>query len=157
LKEKFMIKLMLVLVPFLTMVGCQNRPSTSPYILATYDKSGGFVGFDQRFVVRSDGQLILDDRRTKQRTEAMVPEHELERLRGLVESAEFRETQRQYTAEGSDLITYTIEAATPTRTHTVSTMDAAAAKPPQIVSDVIEELERLIALAREASAPGKGR
>jgi hypothetical protein len=145
--------LMVILTPVfllpMILAGCSSPPRGEPYNLVIYDKSGGFVGFDQHFVVRSDGQLVLEDRRRKQRVEAVVPESELKRLRELIESAEFRETQRQYLAEGSDLITYTIEATTPTRKHTVSTMDAAAAKPPAIVTDVIAELERLIALARE--------
>ena len=125
-----------------------------PEILATYDKSGGIAGFNERLVVRNDGRLVLDDKRTGKMHEASVDTGSLQSLRDLFASEEFLATERSYRVEsGADLITYTIEARTPGRTHTVTTMDSAGHPP--VVTRAIEQLDHLTGLARQREVPAR--
>jgi hypothetical protein len=143
-----MLRPLTIVLPALIFLACQPRPGPGSTILATYDKSGGFVGFNQRLVVHESGALALDDKREHRLYETEVDPGTLERLRELLSSAEFQSAQRQYPQpDGADLITYTIEARAKGRTHTVTTMDTAAH--PAAVQHAIAELDRLAQLARE--------
>jgi hypothetical protein len=144
---------MVVLFTILPLVSCQAPRYAGPQMVATYDKSGGIAGLNQRLIVRSDGSMLLHDRRAGVRLEALVDPGTIEPLVELVHSAEFAGARRLYPGDpgGADLMTYTIEAQLPARRHTVTTMDSA--QPPEIVQRVIDELERLAQITRERGRP----
>ena len=135
----------------LPLLACQSTSRSGPAILATYERSGGFAGFDQRLVVKDSGALALNDRRENRLYETDLDPGTLDRLRALLSSPEFLAAKRSYAADGYDLITYVIDARTPQRTHTVTTMDTASHPP--IVQQAIEELDRLAQLVRERGQP----
>jgi hypothetical protein len=150
---RFCIALLLSGVPLMPLAGCQSSPRPGSDILATYDKTGGIAAFNQRLVVRESGGLALDDKRAGRVLETDLDPGSLDHLRELLASSDFLQARRQYTVEGgADLITYTIEARTPRRAHTVTTIDSA--DHPPAVQAAIEELDRLAQLARERGRAG---
>jgi hypothetical protein len=144
-----------VALGMMSAAGCAGGGGAQqPEILATYEKSGGIAGFNERLVVRNDGRLVLDDKRTGKMHEAAVDTGSLQSLRDLFASEDFQSAERSYRAErGADLITYTIEARTPGRTHTVTTMDSAGHPP--VVMRAIEHLDHLSGLARQREVPAR--
>jgi hypothetical protein len=97
---------------------------------------------------------VLDDKRAGSVHEASVDAGSLQPLRDLFASEEFLSAQRAYRAEhGADLITYTIEARTPGRTHTVTTMDSAGH--PAVITRAIEQLDHLNGVARQRQVPAR--
>jgi hypothetical protein len=108
-------------------------------VVVTYHKSGGFAGIDETLTVYADGRLELQSRYAGSKT-AQVDPSTLGELLKLLASPEFGALQPSYETAGADLITYTITVSGSAQPAVV-TMDAA--RHPRILSQVIEELEKL--------------
>lgn len=114
-------------------------------VLVTYEKSGGIAGIDETLTVRGDGSLELIERGGAAKQAQLAPA-DLDRLRGLLASPEFAALRPLYKAAGADFFTYTITASVNGGTQTVVTQDGA--QHPAVLSQVLEELERLRAQVR---------
>lgn len=140
------------LVVLLALVGCAASGNRPGGIIATYEKVGGFAGFNTRLVVRNDGAMTLEDRKAGRTTQATADPASVERLRALAASPDLRSIQSAYSPPpgGADLLTYDITISTDRGSRSVRTTDAA--EHPQIVTDLIGVLDDLWGQAR-ATAP----
>ena len=129
-------------VMFLTLAGCSPRAAApASEVSVVYEKTGGFMPFNDRFVVRGDGSLAYTDRKKSTRTGKVAPA-DLQHLRLLLASREFQDAVAEYRAKGgADLVTHRIEATIDGRTKTVLWETGAPA--PAVVEQVIAELEKL--------------
>src|SRR2546423_1108870 len=124
----------------MALAACGPRTTAPPDLTVVYEKTGGFMPFNDRLVVRGDGSLTYTDRTKATRT-ANVGPAELEKLRSLLSSREFQGAAPEYRASGgADLVSHRVEATVAGRTKTVTTMTGVQAPP--VVDQVIAELER---------------
>jgi len=129
--------------------GCAGGAKGPDAVLAVYEKSGGFAGMDSRLVVRDNGALVLEDRRTGVTTQVAADPARLKRLREVLRKPELAAVKSLYTKpDGADLMSYGIDATTPKGTRSISTFDAA--DHPAVVGELIEALDALWADARTA-------
>jgi uncharacterized protein (DUF1330 family) len=141
---------MLVLMALAVVVAACHSPSggqTAPADLTvTYRKTGGFLPFDDTFVVRGDGALTHTGRDRTTR-EARVAPADLARLRSLLSSPEYRAAAGEYRNDrGADLVTHRIESRLGGETKTAVVMTAT--EHPKVLDQVIDELERLAAMTK---------
>lgn len=136
----------------LALTGCASSGNRPGGPLATYEKTGGFAGFNTRLVVQHDGTMTLEDRKTGRTTQATADPASMERLRALAASPDLRSIQSAYPPPpgGADLLTYDISVSSDRGSRSVRTTDAA--EHPQIVTDLIGVLDDLWGQAR-ATAP----
>jgi hypothetical protein len=133
--------LLALVVPLLA--ACANNQSKStgaPRTLVTLNRSGGFIGLNDRLVVRTDGSMTYDDLKKKTSATARAPGDDLAKLRDLLKSPDFAAAAATYTTKGgADQITYTINSNDPEKT--VTTIDGAPH--PEIVRKLLESLDHL--------------
>jgi hypothetical protein len=109
-------------------------------VLAIYHKSGCIDGRNETLIVHFDGTLeTMDTRGTTQ--QAQVEADQLVALKELLAQPEFAELQPLYQAAGADLCVYTVTTQRDGQSFSVTTMDAA--KTPELLRQVLQELERL--------------
>jgi hypothetical protein len=124
-----------------------DRTPSEPDLNVTYEKTGGFLPFNDTLVVHGDGILAYTDR-TLHVHDARVGPAQLERLRSLLSSPEFHQASPEYrAAQGADLVTHKIDARLVSSSKTVVVMDST--QHPKVLDQIIDELERLAGIARE--------
>jgi hypothetical protein len=112
----------------------------------TYEKTGGFLPFQDSLVIRGTGVIVYVDR-THTLRDAQVDPLELDRLRALVASREFQTAAPEYRNDrGADLVTHTIDVQNDASHKRVVVMDAT--NHPAVLDQIIAELERLAAETR---------
>jgi len=124
-----------------TLAACAPKAAPAPEMTVVYEKTGGFMPFNDRLAVRGDGSLTYTDRKKATRTGKVAPA-DLQPLRTLLTSREFQDAAAEYRPSGgADLVTHRIEATIDGRTKTVTYVTSATAPP--VVERVIAELEKL--------------
>lgn len=124
-------------------------PTTQPVeldsgVVAIYHKQGCFQGVDDVLTVHSDGTLVVTDTHgTAQQSHTSADQ--LTTLGTLLAQPELAQVRPLYQAAGADLCVYTVMARRGKQPFTLMTMDGA--EPPEIVNQLIKELERLRVLA----------
>ncbi|MCB0115852.1 MAG: hypothetical protein KDD84_17245 [Caldilineaceae bacterium] len=123
------------------LTGCSVGPSSSIWI--DYQRSGGFVGFDDHLTVLNTGEATLT-RKSTQFT-FTLDDATISQLQGQLDVAVFSELRREYLPErqGADLITYTIIV----NGHRVKTMDGAMPEP---LKPIVKSLNEIIESASGA-------
>ncbi len=115
-------------------------------VLVVYQKEGCLSGLRDTLTVRTNGALELVDR-TGKAASAQVESDALAKLRTLLAQPAYAQLEPRYQASGADLCIYTVitRAADGTSRSAVTT-DAATY--PEILAQVIGELERLRATVK---------
>ena len=54
-------------------------------MLIRYRRAGGMAGLDQRLTIGEDGRIVLDDRKSRGRSEVQASDSELETVRSLID------------------------------------------------------------------------
>lgn len=131
----------------LALGACHTGKDPAPDLNVTYEKTGGFMPFNDTLVVHGDGILAYADR-NHHLHDARVDPTQLDRLRSLLSSPEFQQTSPEYRADrGADLVTHKIDARLGASSKTVVVMDST--QHPKVLDQIIDELERLAGIARE--------
>jgi hypothetical protein len=108
-------------------------------VLLMYTRSGGIAGRMDTLTIHNDGSLVLTDKTGKDR-HGNVPSEDLDTLRGLLKSEEFKGLAESYgDSRGADRMTHIVEVTNGKR---VSTMDGA--DHPEVLKQVLSELTRLM-------------
>lgn len=121
----------------------ESRGATPVGDLVTFQRVGGFAGFNDTLVVARDGSLTLTDK-TGAVKKGAARAADLKDLDSLLHSAEFKAAAKSYESPGgADRITYTIGVA---GGPTVTAMDGVAQ--PEPVSKAVQMLSEMIGEVR---------
>jgi len=122
--------------------GKLDTPSKAA-VLVTYDRTGGFAGFDDHLVLQEDGRASV--RRRGGEGEIALDEKRLAKVRNTLDGLDFSALRDEYRGEGADLFTYTIAA----KGRTITCMDSAV---PPALEPVIRMLNQIVDNAAVARA-----
>jgi len=114
--------------------GKLDTPSKAA-VLVTYDRTGGFAGFDDHLVLQEDGRASV--RRRGGEGEIALDEKRLAKVRVTLDGLDFSALRDEYRGEGADLFTYTIAA----KGRTITCMDSAV---PPALEPVIRMLNQIV-------------
>ena len=130
------------------LVACHStspaKPATDDFVI-TYEKTGGFLPFQDSTVLRGNGIFVTVDRTHKTR-EGHASAADVDRLRTLVTSKDFLDAAPEYRNDrGADLVTHTIDATAGGTRKRVVVMDST--EHPKVLDQIVAEMERLAASA----------
>lgn len=117
------------------LVSCTKASSSQTLI--EYRRSGGFVGLDDRLVIKESGESVLT--RKSERFEFTLNSDTVNRLQALFEEAKFTQLRKEYlpSRPGADLFEYVVTY----KGHTVRTMDGAI---PPSLEPILESLNQIV-------------
>ncbi|MCS6883444.1 MAG: hypothetical protein RMK84_13210 [Oscillochloridaceae bacterium] len=117
--------------------GCMQSASSRSRVLIEYHRSGGFVGLDDRLIIREDGETSLT--RKERRFSFTLDRATVNQLADLFTTAGFMQLRKEYMPQraGPDLFTYVVTY----RGHTVRTMDGAI---PPALDPILEQLDQIV-------------
>jgi hypothetical protein len=137
------------LVLLALVVGCGSAPQSGGQTVGriTYSVSGGIAGWQRTVTVDADGTAVVQVVRgpSPGTSQHQVEATELKRLHDLVRHPAFAALQKEYlpTPGGADMQDYIVSVEVDGRTITTMTRDGA--NPPQILRDVLDILNHILA------------
>ena len=130
-------------------VGCGAAPQSGEKTVGriTYSVSGGIAGWQRTVTVEADGTAVVQVVRgpSPGTSRHQVEATELKRLHDLVRDPAFEALKKDYlpTPGGADMQDYIVSVEVDSRTITTMTRDGA--NPPQILRDVLDILNHILA------------